>query len=413
MKGTSIFNFRPWSKINPPLPRTPRESQQLLSALTSSFRRQLDHEYPPSHTSSPSSSRPGRNGDRPMVANTNSSAHATDSHLKAILENPLFRVVPSKSAVARDQSGAEGQNLMEEPMSVFDDLVASGSVTSTNLCDCLKSQLLLASTQAGDRVSEAIKDSKAGSKVVSWWFASDSEARKMLLMSRASTATLLKFMVAEGLQDTVMVWLDMLLKQDIGGNNGQLPKQLAQQIFGSLLVDLINAEAQYGRGLGSAMAYYIQTCKTHLSTPDQMADQSKKAMLLHGGARLGRLMMQQEGTKEVPAALYEQFMGLVTTFTPKSMLSASVPIYHPTRPDIEPFLKFMDSLPPGRPESWAKPKREVFTRAAFDALRVSIDQEEFGDASYLAGYLQQLLPGKDHASPEEEFLLNRLDLTLT
>src|SRR5467141_2839805 len=68
MKKTSILNLKSWPKIHPPLPRTPRESQQLLSALTSSFRRQLDAA-----------------GNKPV--------QSTDRHLKSILDNPLFRVV--------------------------------------------------------------------------------------------------------------------------------------------------------------------------------------------------------------------------------------------------------------------------------------------------------------------------------
>ncbi|KKY26725.1 hypothetical protein UCRPC4_g01416 [Phaeomoniella chlamydospora] len=48
MKATSILGIKSWlSKLHPPLPRTARESQQLLSVLTSSFQKQLDEAHPP------------------------------------------------------------------------------------------------------------------------------------------------------------------------------------------------------------------------------------------------------------------------------------------------------------------------------------------------------------------------------
>lgn len=424
MKGTSIFNFRSWSRIHPPLPRTPRESQQLLNALTSSFRRQLDHEYPSTSSSDREKPVPG---DRSR-GNPDSSVHATDRHLRAILDNPLFRVVPSKPsspALRRDPSGMgsiEQQRLAKEPMVVFDELVASGSVTVSDLRNCLKSQLLLASPHTGTGFVKAMKDSKAGTKVVTWWFASDSETRKILFKSRASTASLLKFMVAEGLQETVVVWLKMLAKHDIGGRRGRLPENIAHQVFSNLLVDLISAETQYGGGLASAMRYYIQTCEAYLTTGNERANQQ---MLLPAASHLCQSVMQnaQTQTKEVPVSMYDDFVKTLSVLAPTSDLLATAPIYHPTRPDVRPLLDFVDALPSSdRLESWSESRRENFLRAAFDGLRVLIDREKLWDAAYLARFIQEQLPGKTDptaasenghlTSAEEQELLARLDLAL-
>lgn len=252
MKGSSLFKFSPFAKIHQPLPRTPRESAQLLNALTSSFRRQLDREYP----SSSSSANNDENGDNPL-----SSVHATDKHLRTILENPLFRITPSNAAKRAHQSGLgplQEQKLATEPMTVFDELVASGSVNRTALFNCLRAQLVLASAHTGDGVVDAMKKSKAGSKIVSWWYASDSESRKMLFTIRSSTVTLLKFMVAEGLQKTAMAWLAMLLNRDLGGADGRISEAMAQTVARNFLLDLLKAEIQYGGGgfgLGHEMLF--------------------------------------------------------------------------------------------------------------------------------------------------------------
>ncbi|KAL4897136.1 hypothetical protein BDV59DRAFT_85156 [Aspergillus ambiguus] len=427
MKGTSIFNFRSWSKIHPPLPRTPRESQQLLNALTSSFRRQLDHEYPSTSSSDRERSLPA---ERSQGA-PDSSVQATDRHLRTILDNPLFRVVPSKPAnpaLHRDPSGMgsiEQQRLAKEPMVVFDELVASGSVTVSGLRSCLKSQLLLASPHTGTGFVKAMKESKAGTKVVTWWFASDSETRKILFKSRASTASLLKFMVAEGLQETVVVWLKMLAKHDIGGRRGRLPETIAHQVFSNLLVDLLSAETQYGGGLASAMRYYLQACKTYLSVDDGQVDQRRVPMLLPAATHLCQSVMQNAPTqtKQVPASMYDDFIRTISKLSPRSTRMATIPIYHPTRPDVKPLLDFVDALPSSdRLDSWPEGRRENFLRAAFDGLRVLIDQEKLWDAAYLARFIQEQLPGKtdsmaasEHGhltSAEEQELLARLDLAL-
>lgn len=367
----------------------------------------------------------GENGDR--TTNPNSSAHATDKHLRTILDNPLFRVVPSRGAISRDHSGPgttteQQRRIIEEPMAVFDELAASGSVTSTAIANCLKSQLLLATTPSGTGVKNAMKDSKAGSKVVAWFWASDSAARKMLFT--VPTSSLLKFMAAEGLQDTAMVWLSMLLKHDVGGSDGQIPEASVRQYFSHLLVDFMAAEIQYGNGLGSAMKYYLKAYKMYLLLVDPSSGQSKKPMLLSPGARLSQWTMEhaQGQAKEIPASVYEEFTDTISTLSsPGSLLSASVPLYHPTHSETGPLLKFVETHPPEKCRSWSDRKRETLLRVSFDALRVLVDREESRKASRLAHYIQQLLPNKNssettsrryHASPEEEYLLDRLDIAL-
>ncbi|KAE8372351.1 hypothetical protein BDV26DRAFT_103089 [Aspergillus bertholletiae] len=421
MKGTPSLSLKAWSKIHPPLPRTPRESQQLLKALTSSFRRQLDREYP---LSAPSD----RDGSADRTPeNPHSSVHATDRHLRAILDNPLFRVVPSKSAAARNGSGPSSrlqQRIAKEPMVVFDELVASGSVTLPTLRDCLSSQMLLASRHIGPGLLKAMKDARAGSKVVSWWFASDSATRQMLFKSRAATTTLIKFLVAEGRQGVVLDWLRMLARHDIGGRNGQLPEKIAQQVFGHLLVNLVNAEIQYGQGLSLAMQYYLQACKSHMFKENAALNPSWQPVFLPAGTHICESLVQSASVrpKELDGAMYNEYIEILSRLAPKSCLLATAPLYHPTQPDTKPFLDFVDTLPSGRVDSSIGLKRESFMRAGFDALRLLADQDKRRDVVYLARFLQQQLPEK--ADPENvsksnhrlcterEDLLTQLDLAL-
>lgn len=417
MKGTSIFNFKSWSKkIHPPLPRTPRESQQLLSALTSSFRRQLDREYPLLSS-----------GDAPN-GNPHSSAHSTDRHLRSILDNPLFRIAPSKTAIPPGHPNAQSlqdKRLAEEPMAVFDELVASGSVTRNDIIKCLKAQLFLAGSASGDGVREAMKNSGAGSRVVSWFWASDSASRKMLFKSRTATATALKFMVAEGLHDTIMVWLRMLSKRDLGGLDGQIPETAAPRLFNHFLSDFMAAEISYGRGVASALEYYSQVCKMCYFLVDRYGSDPRDTMLVAGGTYLSHWIVdhgQSQEVKEIPPSVYDEFCEAISTLSPMPLLAASVSLYHPTRPTAQPLLDYVQRLPPEKPHTWKESKRDIFFRVTVDAVRVLLDQGKFRDASWLAQRIKELFPNetstaktsnKSQVSSEQADLLNHLDVALT
>ncbi|KAJ5749109.1 uncharacterized protein N7511_010805 [Penicillium nucicola] len=384
MKGTSIFQFKSWPKIHQPLPRTPRESQQLLNALTTSFRRQLDQAYPAvSH-------------DR-LLPHPDSSAHATDLHLQNILDNPLFRIVPAKAspqetAVLRSIEGQ--RRLAEEPMVVFDELAAAGSATAANINDCLKSQLLLA------RSSEDMRASRAAGRIVNWYWASDGASRQSLLRTRSATISLTKFMVAEGLQSTALKWLETLMVNDLGSKNGKMTEGLARQTFSHLLVDLIDAELHTGNGFSSAIATYLRVCQMHFQ--GTCSHKSRKPMLLAAGAHLSRMAVEQKPAEhEVSEAVYDHFKDVISVLSPRSLLVASVAICHPTTPEARPFLQFVDNLSPTKFQAWNEVRRDAFFDIGTEALRVLIEQKRFRDISRLEQNISALLPEKPAPATNE------------
>ncbi|KAL1968338.1 hypothetical protein VTN77DRAFT_1867 [Rasamsonia byssochlamydoides] len=400
MRGTSILNIKAWPKIHQPLPRTPRESQQLLSALTSSFRRQLD------------------------AADSNKPAESAERHLKTILDNPLFRVVPSKPAhLPGNPHGQKPfkKRLAEEPMAVFDDLAASGSITGNDIAECLRSQLALIGSTSGD-ADQAMKSSGAGARVVSWFWASDSASRKTLFKSRRATSAALKFMAAEGLQDTIMVWLRMLSKRDLGGLDGQIPELPARRLFNEFLADFMASEIRYGRGIASALGYFLQASQMCSLLTDQPSRDLTGAMLWGGAGSLGRYIIknsQSQEVKEVPVPIYDRFCEVMTTLTCLPFLTAAVWLYHPTQPTAELLLAHVKQHPPETVENWTEAKRDNMIRVYLDAFRLLLDQEKYRDASWLAPYIRQLLSDdsvkaskRTEYSVEQDELVSRLDLAL-
>lgn len=424
MKGTSIFQFKSWPKIHQPLPRTPRESQQLLNALTSSFRRQLDSAYPSSNATS-------NKYDERQSVNLQSSVHATDKHLHSILDNPLFRIVPPKDGSHHHNTpwSAERQKLLaEKPMEVLDQLVASGSATVSTITECLKAQLVLARSSDDERMTLAMRDSKAASRVIDWFWASDGTSRRMLLQSRPTTVPLTKFMVAESLHDDVLNLLNMLMIGDLGGQDGLMIEGLAQQTFSNLLVDFINAEIRYGQGMDSALTYYVRTCRMCFATgglrPEAIGP--SKSMLLAAGAQLSRVSLNQKSLgDQVSSNNYDSFMETISTLTStRSLLYAAVAIAHPTHPDTRPFIRYAEALTPTKFRNYPTTKRDAILAIGCGALRkLMIDLRNDRQANYLAYQIQRLLPetptsdtrnvSSKRVTSEEDTSLSRLDLNLT
>lgn len=425
MKKSSLFNPRTWSSIHHPLPRTPRESQQLLNALTSSFRRQLDHEYP----TPVAPERANKGGEQSVRAD--SAAHMADKHFETILENPLFRVTPLKE---RKQGVTDYQERMtKEPMVVFDEWVASGLMTNGRLALCLKSQYILSTTgkhNKHDR-TEALKATKAGSKVVSWWFASEPSVRETFFAHREATKYLFKFLVAEGMQDTIMGWLRTFLDPDTEAAS-KLHHPDTSLPFLSRLADFLHAEVECGRGLGSAVTYFIQSCQLAsilAGKPNGEYSETQWRKLKFAGIRLNRLVVRHYHAQvtKLPVSAYEKYMKFMSAIAHNNILNEALFLYHPTRPEAGPFLRqveqlYSGSLEPGIEKQFEN-ARDTFIQAGFHALRLLIDQEQFGDATRLAPYIQRLLHGEDasettpdasyRVSAEEERLLDRLQFSLT
>lgn len=210
--------------IHQPLPLNQRESQQLLNALTTSFRRQLDKEHGWLHDdtlttttklSSPNTS--GRRSSSPLRSSAASSKDAhrrpTDRHLRAILSNPLFSYDRSVQQEAR-VTGAVTASIERDPMDVFDEAVAKGLMTPRRAAGCLQAKKREIVQSATPSVRDSMAASGAGLRVVQWLRASGMERDLAFLDNTVLTNLLLRFMVAEGLEDVAWGWIDRCMRDD-------------------------------------------------------------------------------------------------------------------------------------------------------------------------------------------------------
>lgn len=395
MKGSSILNFKRWPKIHHPLPQTPRESQQLLSALTSSFRRQLE------------------------AADTNKPAEFADQHLQAILKNPLFSVVPPKSSYpALDPNSRATQERIEKnPMAEFDGLAAAGTLTGKQISLCLNAQLALIGAQSTD-VQRDMKSTGAGRRVVEWFWASGSDPRKSLFKSSRATRAALKFMVAEGLYDHINALILALGRFDVGGDNGKIPEDVGMRVFAKFLHDYLAAEVYYGRGLASALAIFVQAADSISSKPmDTRKDMLENATkyLVHFRSRHQR----DKRFKEIPIPTFEEYCKSLDAISGLMLWRHAMQLYHPKRPDGRPLLKHVQSHLEYTTSSWSEADQDLVVAIYLDAMRLLIDQERYKDALQLSPYIKHMLSEERHENhqvhdytPQLDELMGRLSLAL-
>ncbi|KAL4906268.1 hypothetical protein BDW74DRAFT_140326 [Aspergillus multicolor] len=417
MKISNILSSNPLSKIHLPLPRTPRQSQQLLNALTSSFRRELDREHP--LTASSSDEATGVNnsstGNRLNEAHSHSSAHATEQHLRTLLNNPLFRVSLRGHGIRPEPHlDADGSRRGKEPMAIFDELVAAGSATAASVSDCLNWQLLIASRHSDERFVKTLRDSRAGSRVLSWWYSSDTISKIEFFRDERAVRSTCKFMAAEGLQSSVLAWLEMLRDCDVGGWNPT--KRAAGKHFKYLLGSFLKAEIECGGGIGSSLRFYLDACRILVPIGGGEPSMSLHIALGAPAAYLIDVIdgsLRQNPELPVPVDLYDEYAQMVSTLKLSKLHSAIIAIYHPARPDAEPFVQFLHDLRPADFELFSQARRTKIVRVAFDALRVLADAGKPKDVTYVAKFLAQHTQPIHRAQgastpPEDEELLSTL-----
>jgi hypothetical protein len=210
------------SKLHPQLPLSPKESQRLLTALTSSFRQKLDEAHPrQAHdehaepkVATGSSLKTGNH-----ALHTSSVAFA-DRHLASVLTNPLLAKSDGAKKPTLDLDSAKReleQNPERDPISLLEDYHQRGAATIPIAYLCLKTfRASLLSLSADDRRTKVEKH-RAGRRTIHWLWTSELFHTDEFVDDRRLMTVLVNMMLEEGLEHYLWSWLEMdmtLGKQD-------------------------------------------------------------------------------------------------------------------------------------------------------------------------------------------------------
>lgn len=232
MKGSGVFHgIASWiSKLHPQLPLSPKESQRLLTALTTSFRRQLDQSHP--HPSNGKESKPTPKPVGPSKASVpnvqTSSFHSADKHLASVLANPLLAKSSSAPKPKHDFNSARealSRDPFQDTVTLLERYQESGAANVKIAMLCLqtyKSQLDDLSTSERQSM---LKIRRAGERTLHWLWQSgfNDTAEYVDDKEHVLNSVMVPLLIEEGHEE--LLW--KLLELDIKLGPPQVPGRLS------------------------------------------------------------------------------------------------------------------------------------------------------------------------------------------
>lgn len=312
--------------IHQPLPLNQRESQKLLDVLKASFRAHLDKEHgwtPDTNQVAPAA---------PTVTYLPSSkdvpARPTDKHMRAILENPLFNnkafAPPSVAAAAPVKSNRN---------EVFQLAVSKGIMNIQRALGFLLAVHRDIQLSAAVSVTQSMKDSGAGLLVLRWLRSSGEERSLDFLANRTFTRLLLRYMVAEGVDELAWSWFQRLLNEPALTTGS--PERAAYPAV--LLDSLIMAKSQ---------AIELDEAYTSMLRGKEVIDDTSSSTehLVNAWRRLCWHTTGQSYKHQTPqkASLFDDFVTIHDKLPkPFPMAVAHLTLYHPTNPSPDLALEYL------------------------------------------------------------------------
>ncbi|KAE9376723.1 hypothetical protein N431DRAFT_435956 [Stipitochalara longipes BDJ] len=374
-------------KIHQPLPLNPRESQQLLNILTTSFRQHLDREHPPWKANNAVRSPPQNSTISRRRRNSEPATHPTDQHLHSLLTNPLFSVLP----------GMKGSKTIADPMEIFDQAVSKGLMSTRYAYTCLagvKRDIIQSSVLD---IRDGMKDSGAGLKVLKWLVSSGMANDNEFLRHNAFAELLMQFLVAESLQEATWTWIKRALegRPNIDKLEGSARLEARQDTIRPLMlllraetmgpvVSLDNAYLCLSRAAGYFKSSSIVDMRPYLGPPG--------LFLAHR-----TIFSSHEPPSE---SSFESFLGLIPVISKDSdYYFAHLNVLHPTKPTpdfaMSYLSKHMHSASPTLQEiDGISEARQSRSRIQFclDTAKLLLETERFGEAHWVMDLLRTNYP---------------------
>lgn len=317
------------SKIHPQLPLNPRESQQLLSALTTSFRAQLDRQHPSQVECDKREQMAGGKHTAKHDCGTSSSRHHASDYLSSLLDNPLLSCKPSHE----DATGC--QSLIKDPTKWFENHVATGTADTGRA-----KQYLVAQRRKIQSVSDArrvllMKETGAGHRVVRWIWTN--QLSKELFGDLSLVRKLVPFLFAEGHHAMILSWLTA--KHQVFAKFG-VSEETMILFKARVFESMVFAELVLGSGLESALQTFQGAVSTEFSVP-QTTNGKFTNILAPTGRKLVNLIWN---STELPKSTinYEGFLRVLPIWCAsaraRAVYTAMLHLRHPSGADTVPAM---------------------------------------------------------------------------
>lgn len=367
-------------KLHPQLPLTPRESQQLLNLLTTSFRTHLDREHPVHATHNPRA--PFTRANYALPSQNISSAASASRHMDTVLNHPLLALKPS-----RRSSESAASQLLTDPLSWFVNEIATANATLSQAAMVLD-VLDTLDKQTPSQTSQLHTGRTAGAVIGDWLQSSGLDASSDFLdmcfvksnVKKPSTflSRLVPVLMADGKEQLLWKWFSN------PSSHGLKPAHVFS-FKQQLLRRMVAVEAQ--QGLHQAIALFTKACHMIDEHPDKPWGQLGPA-----GQYLVQAIMSKS-TAAVDHSLYNVFRRSVRLWAPSKWAQAvdsMLCLHHPDKPSARPALQFIQNPTGAATYAAAKPaQRRYIVHISLALARQLLEEERYEDAHSVMAFAKQ------------------------
>ncbi|KAJ4382413.1 hypothetical protein N0V86_002748 [Didymella sp. IMI 355093] len=389
-------------RLHPQLPLTPRESQQLLNLLTTSFRTHLDREHPVYATEKPHKSVARINAghdDRSNLHHATSSAALASRHIETVLSNPLFAVKPSRRG-----SESAASRVLNDPVTWFVNEIATGNAALSKAALVLD----ILGKQPAAQISHLHKGKTAGAVIGDWLHSSalynSSEFLDMCLVKPSAKrpmtfiSRLVTVMMADGKESLLWKWF---LNRFSHGSSSAQATSFRKQLLKHMVVAAAGQDLQRGIALFSRAHQMVD------EHPDKRWEELRPA-----GQHLVHAIMSKSTTL-VDNDLYNSFRRNVRLWVPNKWAQAvnsMLCLHHPDKASARPGLEFIED--PNGAATYAKGKpvqRRFIVQLSLGVARQLLEQERYDEAQTVMAFTKQHFPDLvlENLPTEQKRVVNR------
>lgn len=358
-----------------------RESERLLNAIKTSFRAQLAKEYGPgSDTLRPAITYLPSTNNPPYQATTKPTpARPTDRHLHAILNNPLFSKVDSARSAERPDTTHDAHK------AVFEKAAGRGLMNLKRAHGFLLLVLSEVKASAAPTVLGGMKSTGAGLLVLQWLRSSGQERDLSFLTHRGFSSLLIKFMIAEGLEDVAWVWIERLMKQELDAAHKALPGMSSQLVLNDIVVAKCTETELDGA--------YQAVLKGKAMADENSLDPLPLMLAWQKAAWQTTVESWMHTTPAVP--LFEAFVAMGRAVPSSNIMRAHMDLYHPTSPSSSLAVEYLSNR-----SQWGRlPLRprtaQGITSLGIDTVQYLMHADRLQDATNILALLNQNSPWAD------------------
>ncbi|KAF2236819.1 hypothetical protein EV356DRAFT_574732 [Viridothelium virens] len=380
MQSSRVLAFKALaSKIHPQLPLNPRESQQLLNMLTSSFRQHLEKEHPhgASGDTKPTEYRPpmdcaqespdARSGPSPQVS--------VGNVLESILSNPLLSTSRGRLSLNRTTASTESadvrlRRIINEPVEWFEDQ----NVQGTPSMEVARTYLTMVS-KISDSPEKAQYKHRAAVALSGYLWATGSEDSLEFVCNDQFTSDTVHLLVSHGFEKKIWLWVHRLETLRCGDDLMDLTnKQML------LLVFLARARVAISNTAESALDILFHAMGRTTLNPDAAV---RKALVAKLWKHLSKQMIK--GTLEPKdPAVFDRFIQVASHLdNDLDLYRAQLMLRHPEIPDAEPAISYIRKRLKLGSHSTSFVKNATHMKLLLDTAQVLLSQAKYHDVAWV------------------------------